>query len=350
MVTSLSLDRAPLLRVRSLKRHFPVARTLREAVGRDPAEEVRALDGVDIDVGVAETVAVVGESGSGKTTLARCILLLDTPTDGEIEFDGRDLRGLEPREMRLVRRNIQAVFQDPASSLNPRQRVWEIISHPLRTHRVVRGKDARMVAARELLEFVELRPEDGSRFPHQFSLGQRQRIAIARAIALRPKLIIADEPVSALDVSVQAQILNLLDRLQRDLGVSYLFISHDLRVVRHLASRVYVMYGGRVVESAEADKLFEHPVHPYTRALLASVPVMGMPAVVPIAGEPVNPRKLPTGCRFQARCPLVEDECRREEPALERVGGNRRVRCIKADALLRSRSGADGHAAERALT
>jgi oligopeptide/dipeptide ABC transporter ATP-binding protein len=338
MVTGSSIDQPPLLRVTNLKRHFPVGRGLRETARRDPVQQVRALDGVDIDVNVAETVAVVGESGSGKTTLARCILLLDTPTDGEIEFEGRNLQRLARSEIRLVRRNIQAVFQDPASSLNPRKRAWEIVSHPLRTHRVVSGKAARMDAARELLELVELRPEDGLRFPHQFSLGQRQRIAIARAIALRPKLVIADEPVSALDVSVQAQILNLLERLQHDLGLSYLFISHDLRVVRHLARRVYVMYAGRVVESANADALFEHPVHPYTRALLTSVPVMGKTVATPLAGEPANPRMLPRGCRFQARCPLVEDECRREEPALDRVAADRSARCIKADALLRSPS------------
>jgi oligopeptide/dipeptide ABC transporter ATP-binding protein len=316
-----------------------------DVVRRNPTEQTRALDGVDLHIGAGETVAVVGESGSGKTTLARCILLLDTPTEGEIEFDGKDLRQIAQSEMRVVRRDIQAIFQDPASSLNPRQRVWEIVSHPLRTHRVVSGKAARLQAARELLELVELRAEDATRFPHQFSLGQRQRIAIARAIALRPKLVIADEPVSALDVSVQAQILNLLERLQRDLGLSYLFISHDLRVVRHLARRAYVMYAGRVVEWADTEALFERPVHPYTRALLASVPVMGKPPAPPLLGEPANPRRLPTGCRFQSRCPLVEEACRREEPALELLAGNRSARCIKSGELLRSGDVADGEAA-----
>jgi oligopeptide/dipeptide ABC transporter ATP-binding protein len=334
MTTPSSTATNPLLTVSSLKRHFPVTRSVGQTVARQPSESVRALDGVDIEVGAAETVAIVGESGSGKTTLARCVLMLDRPTAGKIQFDGKDLRALGQREMRSVRRDLQAVFQDPASSLNPRQRAWEILTHPLRTHRMVRSRSARMEAARELLELVELRPADASRFPHQFSLGQRQRIAIARAIALRPKLVVADEPVSALDVSVQAQILNLLERLQRDMGVSYLFISHDLRVVRHLARRVYVMYAGKVVEAADTDSLFDRPVHPYTRALLASVPVIGARPVKPLVGEPANPRRLPSGCRFQARCSLVEEACRGTEPELAAITATRSARCIKAHELL----------------
>lgn len=317
-----------LLRTEGLAKHYAVHRGLTDVFRGRQAGHVRALDGVDISVERGSTVAVVGESGSGKTTLARLILMLETPTAGLVEFEGSNLASLSPRGLRQIRQRMQAVFQDPASSLNPRQRVWDIVSHPLKTHGRVTSRADRIRQASELLELVELRSEDGRRLPHQFSLGQRQRIAIARAVALRPALIVADEPVSALDVSVQAQILNLLARLQKELGLSYVFISHDLRVVRHLSHWVYVMYGGRVVEEGPVDQIFEEPHHPYTQALLAAVPRVGTSPVVPVQGEPLNPRHVPVGCRFQSRCPYVRPECCESEPALDSVGATHASRCL----------------------
>ena len=271
-----------LLRAEGLRKHYPVPGTTGDRLrGRVP-EPVRALDGVDIEVLRGESVAVVGESGSGKTTLARAILMLERPDAGRIELDGVDLLAASGRQLRASRRQVQAVFQDPASSLNPRRRVWDLVTHPLWTHRVARGRRERRAAAVELLEMVELRAADAERLPHEMSLGQRQRIAIARALALRPALIVADEPVSALDVSVQAQILVLLERLQGELGLSYVFISHDLRVVRHLCRRLYVMNAGEVVEEGLVEEVFAAPAHPYTRKLLASVPRLA----VSLAGEP----------------------------------------------------------------
>jgi ABC-type glutathione transport system ATPase component len=261
-----------LLRAEGLHKSYAVQGTARERILRQTPPPVRALVGVDIEVARGESVAVVGESGSGKTTLARAILMLERPDAGRIVLDGVDLLAASSRQLRASRRQVQAVFQDPASSLNPRRRVWDLVTHALWTHGVARGRRQRRAAASELLEMVELRAADADRLPHEMSLGQRQRIAIARALALRPALVVADEPVSALDVSVQAQILVLLERLQGELGLSYVFISHDLRVVRHLCRRLYVMTGGEVVEEGLVDDVFAAPAHPYTQKLLASVP------------------------------------------------------------------------------
>lgn len=299
---------------------------------------VPAVDGIDLRVGASQTIAIVGESGSGKTTLSRVLLMLERPTSGEVIFLGRHLEGLKTAALRDVRRQMQAVFQDPASSLNPRQRVWEIVAHPLRTHRIARGKQARRLAD-EMLELVELRPGDGDRLPHQLSLGQRQRVAIARALILRPALVIADEPVSALDVSVQAQILGLLQRLQGELGVSYVFISHDLRVVRQISHWVYIVYAGVVVEEGPVESVFSAPQHPYTQLLLASIPQIGRPPPSSsIVAEPAAADAVcAVGCRFQSRCPYAQDVCRAAEPALVGDDAGHANRCA-IPPTLRTRS------------
>ena len=314
-----------LLKVTDLVKRFPAGRRL---LGR-PDAWVRAVDGVSLTVARGETLGLVGESGSGKTTLGRCILRLIEPDRGSILFDGVDILSLSKRRMRALRREMQIIFQDPFGSLNPRMKVSTIIAEPLIIHGLARRQDRpRRVA--ELLEMVGLDPGCGGRYPHEFSGGQRQRIGIARALAVSPRLIIADEPVSSLDVSVQAQVLNLLAELQERLGLAYLFIAHDLAVVRHISDRVAVMYRGRIVESARAEDLYAHPLHPYTRALLASVPVRDPDQRRPrslLAGEPPSPVGEMQGCSFASRCPLVEERCRREDPALRPHGEGRQVAC-----------------------
>jgi|HubBroStandDraft_1064217.scaffolds.fasta_scaffold00104_4 oligopeptide transport system ATP-binding protein len=298
-----------LLEARGLVKHFGTGR------GNAP---IRAVDGVDLTIAAGETLALVGESGSGKSTTGRLLLRLIEPTAGSVRLHGRDILELGSRALRAVRREMQIVFQDPYGSLNPRMSVGAMLAEPLRLHGLARGAAVKP-RVEALLEQVGLRPEHAQRYPHEFSGGQRQRIGIARALAVEPRVIVCDEPVSALDVSIQAQIVNLLQALQRRRGLAYLFIAHDLAVVRHIADRVAVMYLGRIVETAPVDRIFTAPRHPYTRALLSAVPVpdpSARPARTMLAGEPPSPIDLPGGCRFHPRCRHAEDRCRSEDPAL----------------------------------
>jgi peptide/nickel transport system ATP-binding protein/oligopeptide transport system ATP-binding protein len=315
----------PLVQVRGLVKHFPVrAGFLQRQVGA-----VRAVDGIDFDVMRGETLGLVGESGCGKSTTARLMTRLLTPTSGSITWEGRDIAGLSRGELKPLRREMQMIFQDPYSSLNPRKTVGSIVSEPFVIHGVETDAGKRKLRVQELMEQVGLNPEHYNRLPHQFSGGQRQRIGVARAIALKPKLIVADEPVSALDVSIQAQILNLLRDLQRDLGLTVVFIAHDLSVVRHTCDRVAVMYLGKIVEFAESDDLYGHPRHPYTGALLSAVPVPD-PRLARnkqrqvLGGDVPSPTNPPPACRFHTRCSkFVEGHCDVEEPLLDvKQGGN----------------------------
>jgi oligopeptide transport system ATP-binding protein len=315
----------PLLVARGLRKHYPVAGGL---FSRGTLA-VRALDGVDVTVRAGETLAVVGESGCGKSTLGRCLLRLVEPTAGEVRFDGRDVLGLAAREMRQIRREMQIIFQDPYASLNPRMRVGAIVAEGLEVHRLAQGADKRR-RVEELLRQVGLAPEHAERYPHEFSGGQRQRIGIARALAVGPRFIVADEPVSALDLSIQAQVLNLMSDLQEQMGLAYLFISHDLRVVEHISHRVAVMYLGRIVEQAPREALYGNPRHPYTRALLSAVPVPDprhRPERTPLAGDVPSPLNPPSGCAFHPRCPYAEARCRTETPALIEGAGGHAVAC-----------------------
>jgi oligopeptide transport system ATP-binding protein len=320
-----------LLEVRDLVKHFPVGGGL---LGGH-AGVVRAVDGVSFTLRRGETLGLVGESGCGKTTTGRCILQLERPTSGAVVFEGRDLVGLDERELRAVRRRMQVIFQDPFSSLNPRMTVGQIIAEPLAVHGVVRDAAARAVRVRDLLARVGLLPQHARRYPHELSGGQRQRVGIARALAVEPALIICDEPVSALDVSIQAQIINLLEDLQTELGLTYLFVAHDLAVVRHISDRVAVMYLGRIVEIADRKDLYESPLHPYTRALLAAVPIpdpeleASRPRVV-LTGEVPSPLNPPAGCVFHPRCPIAVDRCRAEVPLLREVSPGHWAACILA--------------------
>jgi peptide/nickel transport system ATP-binding protein len=309
----------PLLRVENLTVHF-------RASPRGPV--VRAVDGVDLEVGDGEVLGLVGESGCGKTTTGKSILKLTEPTSGSIVFAGRDLAPLRPRDMMPYRRRMQFVFQDPYASLNPRQRVGDILAAPFEIHGIARGRDAADRVA-GLLHQVGLPPEAALRYPHEFSGGQRQRIGIARALAHEPKLLIGDEPFAALDVSVQAQIINLLDRLRTERALSYILISHNLAVVSHICDRVAVMYLGRIVETGPRDAIFFDPRHPYTRALLAAVPqtrpgVRRLPAV---KGDLPSPARPPGGCRFHTRCAQVMPVCRQETPPWRLHGGGHRSAC-----------------------
>jgi oligopeptide/dipeptide ABC transporter ATP-binding protein len=304
----------PLLRVQGLHKAF--------AVGGWPARKrwVRAVDGVDLELAAGETLGVVGESGCGKSTLARLILRLLRPDSGRVEFEGRDLANLSRRALRGLRRQMQIVFQDPYASLNPRMSVGEAIGEGLLIHGLADGRRRERVA--ELLEIVGLRREHAERYPHEFSGGQRQRIGIARALAVEPRLLIGDEPISSLDVSIQAQILNLLLDLQQRFGLAYLFISHDLRVVRHLADRIAVMYLGRIVELASSDALHARPQHPYTEALLSAVPAPDPTRRrqrIELRGDVPSPLDPPPGCPFHPRCPKAAERCARETPALREV-------------------------------
>lgn len=315
----------PLIEVRDLRKWFPIKKGF---WGRH-AGDVKAVDGVGFDIWPGETLALVGESGCGKTTVGRTVLRLVEPTAGSAKFEGTDLFTLDEGAMRGMRRHLQIVFQDPYSSLNPRMTVGSIIGDALELHGLARG-DERFERAKELLERVGLQSSYVNRYPHEFSGGQRQRIGIARAIALKPKFIVCDEAVSALDVSVQAQVINLLEELQAELGLSYLFISHDLSVVRHISDRIAVMYLGRIVEVSRAEDLFEAPLHPYAQALLSAVPQKdpGRPRDrVILQGDPPNPAQPPMGCHFHTRCPLVMERCRIEAPALADRREGHRVAC-----------------------
>lgn len=326
----------PLLEVRNLKKLYPIRRGfLRKVVGH-----VRAVDDVSFDIRHGETLALVGESGCGKTTTSRCILRAIAPTEGEILFetasgDVVDIATLPRERLRPLRRQMQMIFQDPYSSLNPRMTVLNIVGEPLLVNGV-RNRQERIDRVEELLRLVGLRPEFMRRYPHAFSGGQRQRIGIARALALNPRLVVADEPVSALDVSVQAQILNLLLDLQEGLGLTYLFVAHDLSVVKHLSDRVAVMYVGKIVELAERDQLFSRPKHPYTAALLSAVPKPD-PRLrsrrLPLHGEVANPAAPPSGCYFHPRCPYAIDVCKTDAPPLEEIEPGQWAACHRAREL-----------------
>jgi oligopeptide/dipeptide ABC transporter ATP-binding protein len=310
----------PLVRARGVVKHFPI----RQGVLQRVTGQVRAVDGVDLDVLPGQTVGLVGESGCGKSTLGRTLIRLVEPTSGSISFEGRDLTRLRGGALKSVRRDMQIVFQDPVGSLDPRMTVREIIAEGLRAHGLARG-DERDARVREMLELVGLRSEAASRYPHEFSGGQRQRIGIARALVVRPKLVVADEPVSALDVSIQSQVLNLLVELKRDLNLTYIFIAHNLAVVGYISDRIAVMYLGKIVEIADAAELYRSPLHPYTVALLSAIP-QPLPGQrrqrIVLRGEVPSPINPPSGCRFRTRCPLAQDICAEKEPPLEAKPGH----------------------------
>ncbi|MGQ0544630.1 MAG: ABC transporter ATP-binding protein [Betaproteobacteria bacterium] len=309
-----------LLEVRNLVKHFEVGAGF---LGRSHGT-VRAIDGISFTLRRGETLGLVGESGCGKTTTGRCILQLERPTSGQIIFEGADLAKHSEQQLRVLRRHMQVIFQDPYSSLNPRMTIGQMLAEPLKVHGIVREKRARTERVRELLAQVGLLPQHAERYPHQLSGGQRQRVGIARALAMEPSLIICDEPVSALDVSIQAQIINLLEELQSRLGLTYLFIAHDLSVVRHISDRVVVMYLGRIAEVADRQALYEAPVHPYTRALLSAVPIPDPKLEsrrerTVLRGEVPSPLTPPGGCVFHPRCPIAEARCSAEIPALREI-------------------------------
>jgi len=314
-----------LLSLRDVTKYFEIKRGVFER------RVVKAVDGVSFDVEEGQTVGLVGESGSGKSTLALTVLRLYEPTGGQAFFEGEDLFSLRGRELTRLRRKMGIVFQDPYLSLNPVKRVRDIVGLPLKVHAPDLSFEEREAKIREMLEQVGLKASDIERFPHEFSGGQRQRIAIARALIVRPKFLILDEPTSALDLSVQAKILNLLLDLQREFRLTYLFITHDMNVIKHISDRINVMYLGKLVESAETEELFERPLHPYTQALLSSVPTLdprrrGRKRIL-LKGDPPDPANPPPGCRFSSRCPLAEAICRREEPPLVEVEPGHWVAC-----------------------
>jgi oligopeptide transport system ATP-binding protein len=321
----------PLVEVRNLKKHFAVSEGV---LSRKPSATVKAVDDVSFTIARGETLGLVGESGCGKTTTGRCILQLERATAGEVVFDGQDLSTLDRQGLNTLRERMQVIFQDPYSSLNPRMKVGDIIGEPMKVHGICRNRRERARRVAELLFLCGLNPKFMDRYPHEMSGGQRQRVGIARALSLNPQFIVCDEAVSALDVSIQAQVINLLEDLRERLGLSYLFIAHDLSVVRHLCHRVAVMYLGRLVELADSDELFGNPLHPYTQALLEAVPVPDPDierrrAHRVMKGEVPSPMNPPSGCVFHPRCPIAVDECARNVPELREVKPAHWVACMR---------------------
>jgi oligopeptide transport system ATP-binding protein len=326
---------APLLRVENLVKHFPLTQGI---VFKKTVGQVRAVDGVNFTLNAGETLGLVGESGCGKSTVSKLIMHLEKPTSGKIFYKGQDVTELQGRDLRRLRRNIQIIFQDPYSSLNPRMTVGDIVGEPWEIHPDVVPQKDRQRRVRELLDRVGLNPDFVNRYPHQFSGGQRQRIGIARALALQPEIIVCDEPVSALDVSVQAQVINLLEELKRDFGLAYIFIAHDLSVVRHISDRVAVMYLGSIVEVGTEDEIYENSAHPYTQALLSAVPVLDPEARksktrIMLTGDVPSPANPPSGCRFRTRCWKAQDICATDPPELVDRGQGHPSACHFAEAM-----------------
>ena len=325
------LPKLPLLEVINLKQHF----FLKNNGLFQPQQVVKAVDDISFQLFPGETLSIVGESGCGKSTTGRSILRLDEPTEGEVIFEGKSLTAMGKKELRDTRGEIQVIFQDPYASLNPRRTIRQMLSEAMAIQKVL-PKDQREERILELMDHVGLRPEYLERYPHEFSGGQRQRIGIARALAVNPKVIICDEAVSALDVSIQAQILNLLKKLQRDFDLTFLFISHDLSVVRHISDRVLVMYLGKIVEITDKKSLFETPMHPYTKALLSAIPVTDQKYKkerILLKGDVPSPFNPPSGCRFHTRCPFATDLCKTQEPILRTIDENHKVACHYAEEL-----------------
>ncbi len=333
--SQLNPDARPILEVENLQMYFPVKSggIIRRTIGH-----VQAVDGISFSVAEGSSLGLVGESGCGKSTTGRLITRLYDPTDGEIRFEGKDIAKLSQRQLHPLRRDIQMIFQDPATSLNPRHSVGTIIGAPLKIHKVIPEKEI-MPRVKELLEIVGLNPEHYNRYPHEFSGGQRQRIGIARALTLQPKILVADEPVSALDVSIQAQVINLLQDLQREFNIAFLFIAHDLAIVRHFCPEIAVMYLGKIVEIADRDTLYGRPHHPYTQALLSAVPDVRQAAVggrrerIRLEGDVPSPIDPPSGCRFRTRCSFAQEICSKVEPPLLQIGPRHKVACHFAGEL-----------------
>jgi oligopeptide transport system ATP-binding protein len=324
-----------LVEVRNLKKYFPITRGL---IVQRHVGDVKAVDDVNFGVYQGETLGLVGETGCGKTTVGRTIIRLYEPTDGQIIFDGRDLAGLQESGMRRMRRRMQMIFQDPYASLNPRMTVGSIIGAPLDVHRYGSRKE-KHDRIQELLQIVGLNPDFVNRYPHEFSGGQRQRIGIARALAVNPDLIICDEPISSLDVSIQAQVVNLLEKLQKQLGLTYIFIAHDLSMVRHISDRMAVMYLGKIMELADRDEIYLNSLHPYTQALMSAVPVPDPDIAdkrnrIILEGDIPSPSHPPKGCNFNTRCPFVEDICRQEDPEYREIKENHWVACHFAEEFM----------------
>ena len=323
----------PLVEVNNLKMYFPVTSGV---IFQRKIADVKAVDNVSFTINKGETLGLVGESGCGKTTTGRCLLQLHRPTEGEVLFNGEDLTQMGSRQLRQMRREMQVIFQDPYGSLNPRMTCGDIIGEPLKVHKLTNSKAEYRDRVSELLTTVGLSPYMSDRYPHEFSGGQRQRIGIARALAVNPSFIVCDEPVSALDVSIQAQVINLLEDLQEELGLTYLFIAHDLSVVKHISDRIAVMYLGHIVEIADRNELYDNPLHPYTKGLLSAVPIPdplleAQRERIILSGDVPSPLSPPSGCVFHTRCPIASEECEVEMPELREVSPGHWVSCIKVD-------------------